>query len=258
MEEKRAPKVFTVGDIHGADKALEQCLERCGFINEIDTLISLGDIVDGWSESYECVERLLKIKNLIKIRGNHDDWFLDYLKGFEHGSGWKQGADATYDSYMKHRHNQQLNYLQRGDIPELHKKFFEEQADVFIEPQRNYVFVHGGFNRHYPIEEQMGYIMFWDRDLWSQALSFHTMEKGVINTDPKFTNKNNFDTIFIGHTSTQFWRSNEPMNAANVWNLDTGAGWAGKLTIMDIDTKEYWQSDKVMDLYPNEKGRFKK
>ena len=45
------------------------------------------------------------------------------------------------------------------------------------------------------------------------------------------------------------------MNAANIWNLDTGAGFRGKLTIMDINTKEYWQSDNVNEIYVNERGR---
>ena len=51
-------KTFVVGDIHGAHIALEQCLERSGFNNEEDTLIQLGDVVDGWSESFEAVEKL--------------------------------------------------------------------------------------------------------------------------------------------------------------------------------------------------------
>ncbi|MEO8236216.1 MAG: serine/threonine protein phosphatase, partial [Flavobacterium sp.] len=38
-------------------------------------------------------------------------------------------------------------------------------------------------------------------------------------------------------------------------NVDTGAAFNGPLTIMDIDTKEFWQSEKLPDLYPNEKGR---
>lgn len=45
------------------------------------------------------------------------------------------------------------------------------------------------------------------------------------------------------------------MQGTNVWNIDTGAGFKGKLTIMDADTKEFWQSDPVPELYPNEKGR---
>jgi serine/threonine protein phosphatase 1 len=48
----------------------------------------------------------------------------------------------------------------------------------------------------------------------------------------------------------------EPIYGGHVWNLDTGGGWEGKLTIMDIDTEQYWQSDFVYTLYPNCKGRF--
>jgi len=35
------------------------------------------------------------------------------------------------------------------------------------------------------------------------------------------------------------------MKAANIYNLDTGAGHTGRLSIMDVDTKEFWQSDVV-------------
>jgi serine/threonine protein phosphatase 1 len=45
------------------------------------------------------------------------------------------------------------------------------------------------------------------------------------------------------------------MQGCNVWNIDTGAGFHGKLTALDISTKEFWQSDPVPALYPNEKGR---
>jgi serine/threonine protein phosphatase 1 len=45
------------------------------------------------------------------------------------------------------------------------------------------------------------------------------------------------------------------MNAANVWNVDTGVAFYGKLTGMNVDTKTYYQSDLIRTLYPNEKGR---
>jgi serine/threonine protein phosphatase 1 len=47
------------------------------------------------------------------------------------------------------------------------------------------------------------------------------------------------------------------MNKCNVWNVDTGAAFTGRITVMDIDTKRYWQSDVVKDLYPGEPGRNK-
>ena len=45
------------------------------------------------------------------------------------------------------------------------------------------------------------------------------------------------------------------MNVFNIWNIDTGAGFSGKLTILNVDSKEYWQSDFTKSLYPAEYGR---
>jgi serine/threonine protein phosphatase 1 len=43
-----------------------------------------------------------------------------------------------------------------------------------------------------------------------------------------------------------------------VWFMDTGAGWSGKLSMMNIDTKEIFMSDPVPELYPGVKGRQRK
>ncbi len=48
-----------------------------------------------------------------------------------------------------------------------------------------------------------------------------------------------------------------PMKACNVWNIDTGAAFYGRLSAMNIDTKQFIQSDVVLELYPAEKGRNK-
>jgi len=77
--------------------------------------------------------------------------------------------------------------------------------------------------------------------------------------------------LYIGHTATETIKCKAhfpeaklqeinkpivvPMNRQNVWNMDTGGGWGGKLSIMDIDTKQFWQSDFVHKLYPEEIGR---
>jgi serine/threonine protein phosphatase 1 len=64
-----------------------------------------------------------------------------------------------------------------------------------------------------------------------------------------------YNEMFIGHTPTLHLGIKEPVNKANIWNLDTGAAFMGSLTIMDVDNKEFWQSDPLPSLYPNEKGR---
>lgn len=253
---------YVMGDIHGAVKAFLQCLERCGFDKENDTLIQLGDVVDGYSDVYECVDELLTIKNLIAIKGNHDEWFNNFLKNGNHPVHWMHGGGVTRDSYMNH-----CGYLTSRTIPEEHVKFFNYQHLYYID-SKGRLFVHGGFNRHYSLSETKAsqpYEFYWDRDLWNHAMKCKPGEK--------LTTFDNFEEIFIGHTATENWiedgrfhhlkdksptigkRIDYPMHSGGVWNLDTGAGWTGKLTIMNVDTKEFWQSDPVQDLYSDERGR---
>jgi len=64
-----------------------------------------------------------------------------------------------------------------------------------------------------------------------------------------------YDEIYIGHTPTTKINQTIPVNKTCIWNVDTGAAFNGPLTILDIETKEFWQSDLLPSLYPNEKGR---
>ena len=67
--------------------------------------------------------------------------------------------------------------------------------------------------------------------------------------------RSDFNEIFIGHTTTMFWKTVDYMKAANIYNLDTGAGWFGRLCMLNINTKEAYYSDLTKDLYPEYKGR---
>jgi serine/threonine protein phosphatase 1 len=37
--------------------------------------------------------------------------------------------------------------------------------------------------------------------------------------------------------------------------VDTGAAFKGKISMLEVDSKEIWQSEPVFKLYPDEKGR---
>lgn len=227
---------FAIGDIHGGHKALLQCLERSRFDPAKDLLISLGDICDGWPEVDKVIDELLGIKNLKVVLGNHDEWALRWMK-----DGWaeyiwtSQGGLATMESYQRDRER----------VPESHRSFLREAA-LFIELD-NKLFVHGGINPRLDLSKQDPELLMWDRDLLSDAV-----RTGKKNPNHRY---GKWDDIFIGHTTTEVYKTLEPVHACNVWVLDTGAGWSGKLTIMDIDSYEYWQSDLVPDLYPQLPGR---
>jgi serine/threonine protein phosphatase 1 len=260
-------RILCVGDIHGGHLALQQVLERSSFDKEEDTLICLGDVADGWAYVYETVEELLSIKNLIAIRGNHDDWFIHWLKYGSHPASWLQGGKATAESYIRYAQRDIPVYGQQGawnipltylDIPSTHVDFWYGLHDYYIDDKNN-LFVHGGIDRHRTITQQPRSHFWWDRDFFMSAMSY---EASRVKDKYPFKIKDNFNEVFIGHTTTESWYYpgtkipiTTPIHAANVWNLDTGAGWSGKLTIMDVNTKDYWQSDTVKSLYPNETGR---
>jgi len=245
-----------MGDIHGAYKALVQCLQQSGFNYEEDTLIQLGDIADGFDEVYQCVEELLKIKNLIAIKGNHDEWFNEFITTGYHNERWAQGGKATAISYLrltgredtvKHAGEGYSVPLQSADIPETHQRFFQQQQLYYIDETNN-CFVHAGFNRHLPFKGQPVYLYYWDRELWTEALSYAGFKRGNPSAG-KFQMVTPFNDIFIGHTTTVHWKIDKPMQAANIYNIDTGAGHGGRLTIMEVSSKKYWQSWPVTRLY---------
>lgn len=247
---------FVLGDIHGAYLALIQCLERAGFDHGSDVLVQLGDVADGFPQVFECVEELLKIESLIAIRGNHDDWFAEFLHTGYQPNNWNHGGKGTLISYLNLAGKNGL-YVQRGngiktglvpeDVPKSHLDFFYGQHPFYVDGD-NRCFVHGGFDPKRKIEGQEPSFLFMDRTLLNDAIAYRQSKKVL-------ENENGFTEIFLGHTPTQNWGSDVPINVSNIFNIDTGAGHQGRLTIMEMETKEYWQSDPVGELYPGYAGR---
>ncbi len=221
-------KTFVIGDIHGAYKALVQCFERSGFDHDKDRLIVLGDVCDGYPEVRRCIDEMLKIEHCDYIIGNHDLWALDWAtKGIEEELWLGQGGRNTKASYG------------RDKMPQAHIDLLKN-AQAWMEFEDK-LFVHGGFDPAKPISKQSLQILVWDRDLLSGA-----WKKYLAGQEHQF---GTYKEIFVGHTPTQQFHSVVPVHFCNVWDLDTGAGWSGKLTIMNVDTKEYWQSDPTPQLY---------
>ncbi|EFK36145.1 MULTISPECIES: metallophosphoesterase [Chryseobacterium] len=254
---KQKGQTFIIGDLHGAYKALIQCLNRSAFDYQNDTLIQLGDVADGHNEVYECVEELLKIKNLIAIKGNHDAWFQEFIQTDFHPVSWNYSGKGTIESYLKYKDGPKVCFskgsgfktsLNSSDIPPLHRQFFRDQKPYYILDD-NICFVHGGFDRYLDFFEQPEKNYYWDRRLWTEALS-HVDEGKRMDT---FEIVTHFESIYVGHTSTLNWGKSQPMEALNITNMDTGAGSNGKLTIRNIDTEEIWQSDALDTLYDDYK-----
>ena len=241
-------RILAIGDIHGGLKALIQLLNKMQIKDE-DTLIFMGDYVDGWSESAQVIQFLIDLSekvNCIFVKGNHDVWCENWLRDNEVSPTWYiHGGKETMESYEGATKTEKVKHLE----------FFENMHLYHID-SRNRLFVHAGFTSMHGVEKEVFKETFYfDRTLWEVALA---MDKNIDTDSLVFPNRlKHYPEIYIGHTPTTNFNCSEPMNAVNVWNIDTGAAFKGKLTGMDIDNKEFFQSDNLLSLYPNEMGRNK-
>ena len=241
-------RTLVIGDIHGGLRALEQVMDRAA-VTTNDALIFLGDYVDGWSESAQTMEFVIKLSEkqpCVFIKGNHDVWCEDWLRTGNADNKWLlHGGQSTVESYALldiANRNQHLNFL--------------EQMKFYHIDEQNKLFIHAGFtSMHGPQQEFYSTNFSWDRTLWEMAL---TMDKRIKKDSLLYPKRLKlFTEIYIGHTPTLYYDVDIPMQGCNVWNIDTGTAFKGKLSVIDIDTKQFWQSDTVMSLYPGEVGRNK-
>lgn len=239
-------RTLVIGDIHGGFRALEQVLERANN-TDYDRLIFLGDYVDGWSESSHIIEFLIALsekQECIFIKGNHDAWCEDWLSLNKSPQVWLiHGGQKTVESYNGYS----------VDDEKKHLYFFQQMKNYHVD-DKNRLFIHAGYSSmHGPEKEVYSSNYRWDRTLWETAVS---MDKKLSTNSELYPKRLLlYNEIFIGHTPTLDLGVKIPLNKANIWNMDTGAAYTGSLSIMDVDTKEFWQSDPLPSLYPDENGR---
>lgn len=236
-------KRLVIGDIHGANKALVEVLAKANFDYENDELISLGDVVDGWPESAECIDTLLKVKNLTHVLGNHDEWAKDYyleqMDGGNFRAWYSQGGKSTIDSLGDH-----------DEVKFKYIKYFGS-AKLYHILDGNKIFAHGGIpSKMFKLEKAQSHQFTWDRDLITRASKRRQNQ----------TIDDRWEEIYVGHTPIVNFKIDElvPQKWANLWAMDTSASYLGKISVMDIDTKEVFQSDYCCKYYPDHPGRNQK
>jgi serine/threonine protein phosphatase 1 len=243
------PRKLVIGDIHGGLRGLHQVLERAE-VTTRDTLVFLGDYVDGWSESPQVLDFLIdlgKKQKCIFLRGNHDELLLDWLTGntkdFDETTWYHHGGEATVLAYEKITEEQKRHHI----------NFLMSLENYYLDKE-NRLFIHAGFTNMNGVRyEHFPKMFYWDRTLWETALALDkSISKDSLKYPKRFTL---YDEVYIGHTPVTKIKKTKPVHKACIWNIDTGAAFKGPLTIMDVESKEFWQSEPLNVLYFNEKGR---
>lgn len=239
-------RTLVIGDIHGGLRALHQVLERAKVTTK-DKLIFLGDYVDGWSQSPQVLDFLIELKtthDCIFMRGNHDELLSEWLSESKDNLMWyNHGGESTVLAYQK----------VTDETKKKHVAFLESLENYHLDDE-NRLFLHAGFTNMNGVKfEYFPRLFYWERTLWETAVA---LDKKMKLDDEKYPRRLTlYKEIYIGHTPTTRISKTIPVQMACVWNIDTGAAFKGPLTIIDVDTKEFWQSELLPQLYPNEKGR---
>ena len=242
-------RTLVIGDIHGGLKALKQIIERAS-ITTSDNLIFLGDYVDGWSQSPQVIDYLIELQakqKCIFIRGNHDELLLDWLQNrnenIDEGMWFKHGGEATVIAYSTISENKKIEHI----------AFLKSLQNYYLDDQ-NRLFIHAGFtNMNGVTYEYFPKLFYWDRTLWETALA---LDENLDQNSPYYPKRFTlYKEIYIGHTPVTRIEQTIPIQKSCIWNIDTGAAFKGCLTILNVDSKEFWQSDVLPTLYPSEKGR---
>ena len=237
---------LVIGDVHGGYIALKQLINRVQHQPD-DQFIFLGDYADGWSQTPEVIDFLIQFRSeydCILLKGNHDALCEDFLLGKSMNELWFiHGGEATakaYEIVFEERKRLHLDFLSSLELCHL--------------DDENRLFVHAGFTNLRGVkDEHFQEMLYWDRTLWEEAIALPADAERDSIYFPKRLQL--YKEIYIGHTPTTRYNSFEPMHSLDVWNVDTGGAFKGKITALDVETKEFWQSDPVYQLYPEEKGR---
>lgn len=159
--------LYIIPEIHGNARSLEIILSRILpfriFKNQEDSLVMLGDYIDGSDGSADVIEMLVNIKEIYKdritlLKGNHEHMMLSAINGNDNDFNYwiDSGGINTIASYIT-KYNIKLspysiNRSRLFDIiPKKHIEFLTSLDNYHIID--DYIFFHGGFDINKPILE---------------------------------------------------------------------------------------------------------
>jgi serine/threonine protein phosphatase 1 len=199
-----------MSDIHGFYREFYARMDQLGNLHTVmdesgeDKLILLGDYIDEGDKSFKTIHLISTFQQccperVIVLRGNHEDWFLDFLDGKE--DTWL-GADINLKTSRTFLTNGQLEKVNEialtGDAQRIyafvrecindgHKELIDwmRRLPYYYETEKQ-IFVHAG------IDEEAG-------DLWKWG----TSNDYFVNKYPAATGKF-YKDIIAGHIGTAF------------------------------------------------------
>ena len=225
-------RAYAIGDVHGRLDLLSDLLVTIERDNARrgpakTYLVLLGDLVDRGPDSCGVIELLsgrpVAWARPIHLQGNHEEFFLDVLKGNDDSiAHWLvYGGYECAESYgvtrgwMLNATPHEIGDRLRAAVPPRHVRFLEEMHDSFR--FGDYLFVHAGIRPGVPLAEQSSKDLRWIREGFLEDRTDH----GLV--------------VVHGHTIVD-----QPQEKSNRIAVDTGAYRSGVLTAVGLEGEERW------------------
>ncbi len=89
-------RLLIFSDIHGNSDALDALFDKMQDL-EFDKIIFCGDIFGYYYNQKKIIEKLLTLKNLVWVNGNHDEYFLKLYRGDIDAQYYIENYGHSYD-----------------------------------------------------------------------------------------------------------------------------------------------------------------
>lgn len=222
-------RTIVIGDIHGCFNELKTLIlsleEKQEYNKDTDKLVFLGDYIDRGEDSRAVIkfirERQKDNKNVIALKGNHEDMLTDFCSNDKSEDWFYNGYESTLQSYkgFKEDFYNDIEWIKTLPL------YYEDKY---------FIYAHAGVDVNKPINKQSYYDLLWIR------------EEFIYNTTPYAKR------VIFGHTPTiRLTGENKPVYTyTDNIAIDTGCVFGGALTaliIEDDNVVKYYQAEREIN-----------
>ena len=222
--------VYVCSDIHGFWDKYMDFLDEVNFSDK-DTLYIIGDVIDRGSEGIRILQDIMRRKNVILLKGNHESMMLPLFNDLAYSDQWEQleiirdeialapqiGQEYTLKRFAQLTRKQQLPIIQYLKALPLYK--------IIVVNSQKYLLVHAGLPDFNSVMD----------------MDFYTEDELLFGPHDFSINHFNDTIVIVGHLPTRFIPGAEPdeiFKSKDSIAIDCGLGFGGKLGVICLETGE--------------------
>ncbi|GHT81702.1 serine/threonine protein phosphatase [Actinomycetota bacterium] len=250
-------KIYAMSDIQGCYDAFEDALKVVDFKNIENKLILIGDYIDRGPESFKSLDKVFRLVHeypdqIIALKGNHEEWFLDFLREEDPELTWAQnddllalnsfigGTEFDNDIYIDmYNSSPQLKRISNDEevtqrvintILEKHGELIRwvDQLDCYHECN-NQIFVHAGIseflNEDWKLTDERTMQEKYPEVLGSFLKDIVSGHIGTKSMWKKYTSQDNYGIFWDGENHYYIDGTTEESGHVNVLVWENGIGY---------------------------------